>query len=73
MVAAAKDYRLILTMPDSMSQERQMLKAYGAQLKLTPGTDGMGAIACRRNYNKTPNAFMVCSQSQIHGKQRNLG
>jgi len=40
MVAAAKGYRL--TMPDSMSQERQaMLKAYGAQLKLTPGTNGM--------------------------------
>lgn len=61
MVAAAKGYRLILTMPDSMSQERQaMLKAYGAQLKLTPGTNGMrGAIALAEEITaKTPNAFM---------------
>jgi cysteine synthase A len=44
MVAAAKGYRLILTMPDTMSQERQaMLKAYGAQLELTPGENGMRA------------------------------
>lgn len=46
-VATARGYRVIIVMPDSMSAERQMLmKAYGAELVLTPGTEGMtGAIA----------------------------
>ena len=47
MVAAVKGYHLILTMPETMSVERRkLLKAYGAEIVLTPGVEGMsGAIA----------------------------
>jgi cysteine synthase len=61
MVAAAKGYRVILTMPETMSEERKaMLRAYGAELELTPGYQGMrGAIArAQEIVANTPNAFM---------------
>ena len=60
-VAAAKGYRLILTMPESMSLERRkMLKLLGAELELTPASQGMkGAIARAEELLKTlPDAFM---------------
>jgi cysteine synthase A len=62
MVAAAKGYRLILTMPETMSSERRsMLRAYGAELELTPGSEGMSGCIQRaqRLVDMTPGAYML--------------
>jgi cysteine synthase A len=59
-VCAARGYALTLTMPDTMSMERRMmLKAYGANLILTPGAEGMkGAIAKAEEISKDPTYFI---------------
>ncbi|MDF5707855.1 MAG: cysteine synthase A [Nostoc sp. S4] len=62
MAAAALGYRLILTMPETMSGERRaMLRAYGAELELTPGMEGMsGAISrAQQIVNSMPNTYML--------------
>lgn len=62
MAAAAKGYKLILTMPESMSTERRaMLLAYGAQLELTSSDSGMSACIRRAQeiVDKLPDAYML--------------
>jgi len=62
MVAAARGYRLILTMPDTMSTERRaMLRAYGAELQLTSGDEGIqGAIDLARELvEEIPDAYLL--------------
>lgn len=64
LMAAVKGYHMILTMPENMSQERQsLLKAYGAQIVLTPAADGMpGAIAkAKELLQEIPGSYM-CGQ-----------
>ncbi|VXD14906.1 cysteine synthase A, O-acetylserine sulfhydrolase A subunit [Planktothrix serta PCC 8927] len=76
MVAAAKGYRLILTMPETMSSERRaMLKAYGAELELTPGIEGMSGCIRRAQeiVDSLPDAYMLqqfqnLANPQIHRK-----
>jgi cysteine synthase A len=61
MVAAVRGYRLILTMPDTMSEERRkLLKAYGAELVLSPGAGGMkGAVKTAEELAASiPNSFI---------------
>ena len=64
MVCAARGYRCVLTMPETMSRERRMLlRAYGAELILTPGPDGMGgAIAKAEELAKSDSRYFMPQQ-----------
>jgi cysteine synthase A len=66
MVCAARGYKCVLTMPESMSVERRMLlRAYGAELILTPGPDGMpGAIARAEELAKADSRYFMPQQFQ---------
>jgi len=74
MVAAVKGYKLILTMPETMSIERRnLLKAYGAQLVLTPGPEGMGGaikkadeMASQTSNSFVPQQFKNLANPKIH-------
>ncbi|BBY01644.1 cysteine synthase A [Mycobacterium seoulense] len=64
MVCAARGYRCVLTMPDTMSTERRMLlRAFGADIVLTPGADGMaGAIAKAEELAKNDQRYFIPQQ-----------
>jgi cysteine synthase A len=64
MVCAARGYRCLLTMPETMSRERRMvLRAYGAQLELTPGGEGMaGAIRRAEQLLESDSRYVMLQQ-----------
>ena len=78
-IAAARDYRCIIVMPDSMSQERrQMIASYGAEIALTPGIQGMaGAVAAAEDLLlQTPGSWcpdQFANPANAHAHYRTTG
>ena len=72
LVSAVKGYKLILTMPETMSVERRnLVKAYGAEVKLTPGKDGMkGAIAEAERLRDTIEGAVILEQFENKANPR---
>ncbi len=76
MVCAARGYKLVITMPETMSKERRaLLRAYGAELILTPGPDGMGGairkaeeLAASDSRYLIPQQFKNPANPAIHRK-----
>jgi cysteine synthase A len=76
MVCAARGYKLVITMPETMSKERRaLLRAYGAELILTPGPDGMGGairkaeeLAAADSRYIVPQQFKNPANPEIHRK-----
>lgn len=76
MVCAARGYRCVLTMPETMSKERRMLlRAYGAELILTPGPEGMGGairkaeeLAASDSKYFMPQQFKNAANPEVHRK-----
>jgi len=76
LVAASKGYRIILTMPESMSLERRtLLKALGAEIVLTPGFEGMGGairkaeeLQKQNPHSFIPQQFLNAANPEIHRK-----
>src|SRR5699024_7489210 len=63
LVAAAKGYQLVVVMPDTMSQERRnLLKAFGVELHLTPGADGMKGAIAKANELKDKHGYFMPQQ-----------
>ena len=63
MIAAARGYRCVLTMPDTMSAERRMLlRGYGAELILTPGSGGMSAAIAKANELRDAHGYFLPQQ-----------
>ncbi|MGC8499076.1 MAG: cysteine synthase A [Acidimicrobiales bacterium] len=63
MIAAARGYRCVLTMPDTMSTERRMLlRGYGAELILTPGSGGMGAAIAKASELRDAHGYFLPQQ-----------
>ena len=71
MVAAAKGYKAILVMPETMSIERRnLLRAYGAELVLTPGPEGMGGAIRKATELAKENGYFIPQQFKTNRIQK---